>query len=63
MDKVTEIQIWPIDVLLAAGLNNFKTDTPDQIMEKIRAFKETVVRRADGSTFAILHTALRPPPC
>ena len=45
--------VKPIDVLLAAGLNNFKSDTPDEIMKKIRAFKETVVRHSDGSTFAI----------
>ena len=43
----------PIDVLLAAGLNNFRTDSPDVIIGKMRAFKETVMRRQDGSTFAI----------
>merc|ERR1712015_114870 len=43
----------PIDVLLAAGLNNFKKDEPDAIMAKIRAFKATVINRRDGSTFAV----------
>merc|ERR1712015_512298 len=43
----------PIDVLLAAGLNNFKNDEPDVIMAKIKAFKETVINREDGSTFAV----------
>merc|ERR1712015_354594 len=43
----------PVDVLLAAGLNNFKREEPDVIMAKIRAFKATVVNRRDGSTFAV----------
>merc|ERR1712015_310664 len=43
----------PVDVLLAAGLNNFKRDEPDVIMAKIRAFKATVFNRRDGSTFAV----------
>merc|ERR1712015_6768 len=40
-------------VLLAAGLNNFKNDEPDVIMAKIKAFKETVLNRDHGSTFAV----------
>merc|ERR1712015_54792 len=43
----------PVDVLLAAGLNNFRRGQPDAIMAKIRSFKATVINRRDGSTFAV----------
>ena len=36
-----------LDILLIGGLNNFKFDTNDEIMEKIRHFSETVKAQSD----------------
>ena len=50
----------PIDMILAAGLNNFQQEVNTVIMSKIRSFKQTVVRREDGSTFSVCTLPLAP---
>ena len=49
-----------VNVILAAGLNNFRHEEPESIMNKIRDFKETINKRRDGSTFAICTISFAP---
>ena len=50
----------PVDICLAASLNNFENDTVLVMLRKYKAFKKLVLNRNDGSTFSICTLPLAP---